>query len=106
MQPGCVEVPKKRSLASTPRAPEAQSNCTRCQQSTGPYVDFCQNTAVWNAVVGTCGTVRGGVAWRVKVHEPAIARCWRSRKATVPEGGTLRCQITPGVPTPRLQGLT
>ena len=68
VQPSCVEVPKKRSLASTPRAPGAPSNCTRCQQPTGPQVDFCQNTApVWNVVVGTCGTVRGGVAWKVKV---------------------------------------
>ena len=88
---------------------------------------------------GTCCTACGGVEWKVV---SAIARCWRSRKATVPEevlcgarshrggahpttsgldvaaiarcwrsrkaspeGGTLRCQITPGEPTPRLPGV-
>ena len=25
------------------------------------------------------------VVWRVEVPEPAIARCWRSRKASVPK---------------------
>ena len=79
---------------------------------------------------------------RWRCLEPAIARCWRSRKARVPkevlcgarshrgcpphdfrayrsnhcqvlalplthspEGGSQWCQITPGVPTPRLLGV-
>ena len=89
-------------------------------------------------------TARRAVALRGRwrCSEPAIARCWRSRKATVPkevlcgarshrgcpphdfracrsshcqvlalplthspEGGSQWCQITPGVPTPRLPGV-
>ena len=65
VQPGCVAMPRKHCLRIHARRAES-----------GPCVEFRQNTApVWDVVVGTCGTVRGGVAWKVK---SAIARCWRS----------------------------
>ena len=37
-------------------------------------------------------------------HVAVIARCWRLPQSHSPEGGTLRCQITPGEPTPTTSG--
>ena len=40
-------------------------------------------TCVERGKVGTCGTVRGGVEWKVELTR--ARHCWRSRKATVPK---------------------
>ena len=65
---------------------------------------MCLHTQV-TVGVGTCGTLRGGVAWKVEVSGARHCQVLALPQSHSPEGGTLRCQITPGVPTPRLPGV-
>ena len=56
---------------------------------------MCLHTQV-TVGVGTCSTLRGGVAWKVEVS--GARHCQVLAQSHSPEGGTLRCQITPGEP--------
>ena len=85
--------PPQRSRSYTPIEPQAVVHNT---------TNFA--TAV-EVVDGTCGTVCGGVEWKVKLSRARHCQVLALPLTHSPEGGSQWCQITPGVPTPRLPGV-
>ena len=86
--------PPQRSRSHTPIEPHPVAHNTTNFATTVEVVD------------GTCGTVWGGVEWKVKLSRARHCQVLALPLTHSPEGGSQWCQITPGVPTPRLQGLS
>ena len=85
--------PPQRSRSQTPIEPH-------------PVVHNTTNFATAVEVVDeTCGTVHGGVEWNVKLSRARHCQVLALPLTHSPEGGSQWCQITPGVPTPRLPGV-
>ena len=117
--PVCVDIPGNIAYPSSRTSERPPRASTRSQRAGDPRAAICTTVESWKvgrAVFTRWRCVASG--WNVgaalvTTSSPRLSFRARSTHCQVlalplthsPEGGTLRCQITPGVPTPRLPGV-